>query len=164
MQLDLKKLFESGDRPLEFQHELDLSDLEQWGEKPFGTPVALKGRVVNRAGVVTLTYTADVAYSTKCARCLEELHKSMHMEFTHTVVRSLNQESDDDYIVVEDGILDLDEQATSDISLELPIRVLCTEDCKGLCPVCGVNLNKKTCDCESPKWTPGYRNPFENLL
>ena len=164
MQLDLKKLFESGDQPLVFQYDLDLTDLEQWGEKPFGTPVALKGRVVNRAGIVTLTYSADVAYSTKCARCLEPLQDEMHMEFTHTVVRQLNQESDDDYIVVPNGMLDMDELATDDISLELPIRVVCSEDCKGLCPVCGVNLNKETCDCELPKWTVGHRNPFEDLL
>ncbi len=164
MQLDLKKLFEAADKPLEFEYGLDLSDLEQWGEKPFGTPVALKGRVVNRAGIVTLSYCADVAYSTRCARCLDELHESLHMEFTHTVVRQLNQESDDDYVVVENGVLDMDELATDDISLELPIRVLCSEDCKGLCPVCGVNLNKTTCDCELPKFTPGHRNPFEDLL
>ena len=164
MQLDLKKLFESGDQPLNFQYDLDLTDLEQWGEKPFGTPVALKGRVVNRAGIVTLTYSADVAYSTKCARCLEPIQDAMHMEFTHTVVRQLNQESDDDYIVVPNGLLDMDELATDDISLELPIRVVCSEDFKGLCPVCGVNLNKETCDCEVPTWTPGHRNPFEDLL
>ena len=164
MQLDLKKLFESGDQPLNFQYDLDLTDLEQGGEKPFGTPVALKGRVVNRAGIVTLTYSADVAYSTKCARCLEPIQDAMHMEFTHTVVRQLNQESDDDYIVVPNGLLDMDELATDDISLELPIRVVCSEDCKGLCPVCGVNLNKETCDCEVPTWTPGHRNPFEDLL
>lgn len=164
MQLDLKKLFESGDQPLNFQYDLDLTDLEQWGEKPFGTPVALKGRVVNRAGIVTLTYSAVVAYSTKCARCLEPIQDELHMEFTHTVVRQLNQESDDDYIVIPNGMLDMDELATDDISLELPIRVVCSEDCKGLCPVCGVNLNKETCDCEVPTWTPGHRNPFEDLL
>lgn len=164
MQLDLKKLFESGDQPLEFQYDLDLTDLEQWGEKPFRSPVALCGRVVNRAGIVTLTYTADVAYSTVCARCLEPIRESRHMEFTHTVVRRLNQQNDDDYVVVEDGLLDMDALATADISLDLPIRILCSEDCKGLCPVCGVNLNKTTCDCEEPEWTPGRRNPFKDLL
>ena len=68
MKLDLKKLFESGDQPLEFQYGLDLTDLEQWGEKPFTEPVAISGKVVNRAGIVTLTYTADLTYSTVCAR------------------------------------------------------------------------------------------------
>ena len=164
MQLDLKKLFEGAERLLNFEYELDLCDIEQWGEKPFKSPVAIKGKVVNRAGIVTLEYIADVAYSTKCGRCLDLIQESVHMEFTHTVVRQLNQESDDDYVVVESGVLDMDELATDDISLELPIRVLCSEDCKGLCPVCGVNLNKTTCDCEQPKWTPGHRNPFENLL
>ena len=33
------------------------------------------------------------------------------------------------------------------IVLELPLKALCTEDCRGLCPVCGINLNEKQCSC-----------------
>ena len=46
------------------------------------------------------------------------------------------------------------------LTLELPLRVLCKEDCKGLCPKCGVNLNTGSCSC--PKGT-GKPNPFEAL-
>jgi len=164
MQLDLKKLFESGGERLSFDFELDLRELEQWGEKPFGEPVAIRGTVENRAGVVTLRYSAKGRYCAQCARCLELVQNDLHMEFSHTVVRRLNQDSDDDFVVVEDGLLDLGQLATDDISLELPIRVLCSEDCKGLCPQCGANLNKTTCSCQEPDWTPGSRRPFQDLF
>ena len=44
--------------------------------------------------------------------------------------------------MVKDGLLDLDQLVTSDILLELPIKALCREDCKGLCPQCGLDLNE----------------------
>ena len=63
-----------------------------------------------------------------------------------------------------DRMLELDEPLLEALILDFPTKNLCSEDCKGLCPVCGVNLNKETCDCEMPNWTPGHRNPFEDLL
>lgn len=164
MQLDLKKLFEVGDEPIVFDYTMDMSQVEQWGERPFCKPVAIKGKVVNRAGIVTLTYSADVPFSTNCARCLEPLEQCEHLEFTHTVVRKLNQQDDDDYVVVADGLLNLDTLAQTDIVLELPTRVLCREDCKGLCPVCGVNLNKVQCDCKPEEWVADRIKAFDKLL
>ena len=84
----------------------------------------------NRAGIVTVRYDADYILSASCARCLEPVEQKKHQEFFHTVVRKLNQQEDDDYLVCEDGILDMDTLAQDDILLELPIRMLCSEDCK----------------------------------
>ncbi|MEG1778901.1 MAG: DUF177 domain-containing protein, partial [Oscillospiraceae bacterium] len=61
-----------------------------------------------------------------------------------------NGQDNDEYIVLDDGILDLDELATSDIILELPIKNICSKGCKGLCPYCGANLNEKSCNCKAP--------------
>ena len=54
--------------------------------------------------------------------------------FEHVLARELNDEDNDDFIVVKDGLLDFSQLVTSDILLELPIKALCREDCKGLCP------------------------------
>ena len=88
--------------------ELDLSGVEQWGDRPFKTSIAIKGEVQNRAGIVTVRYDADYILSASCARCLEPVEQKKHQEFFHTVVRKLNQQEDDDYLVCEDGILDMD--------------------------------------------------------
>ncbi|WP_377077376.1 YceD family protein, partial [Ruminococcus bicirculans (ex Wegman et al. 2014)] len=57
-------------------------------------------------------------------------------------------ESDrDDYVVCENNTLDLDELAISDLLLQLPTKILCRDDCKGLCYVCGQDLNEGKCNC-----------------
>lgn len=164
MRLDLKKLFDGAQQTLPFTHELDLGGIELWGEKPFGSPVRLQGRVENRAGIVTVQYRAGFTLSVHCARCAQPLALERELAFAHTVVRRLNQQKDDDYLVVEDGILDLDQLAQDDILLELPIRMLCSPDCKGLCPACGANLNHTRCGCKPEEWTPGSVRAFEHLL
>lgn len=163
MQLDLKKLFDGEDQVLPFAQIMDLSEAEQWGEKPFHTPVAIAGQVQNRAGIVTISYRAEYTLCSRCARCLEPIEEKRRQEFSHTVVRKLNQQEDDDYIVVEDGILDLDALAQDDILLELPIKMLCSEDCKGLCPICGCNLNQKQCGCTPEKWDGRRVKAFDDL-
>lgn len=151
MKIDLKKLFDAGEEKVVIQDTLDLSDMTQWGVKPFVQPVKIEGLVQNRAGVVTLHYTVSLSYQIPCDRCLIPIeHKDQIYQFEHTIVRSLNQDSNDDFVVLSDGILDLDELATSDIILELPIKNICSEGCKGLCPYCGTNLNEKSCDCKAP--------------
>ena len=163
MQLDLKKLFDGAEQTLPFEQTLDLSEIEQWGDHPFGSPVIIRGQAENRAGIVTVRFTADYTLSASCARCLAPVKQEKHQEFFHTIVKQLHQQQDDDYIVCENGVLDLDELAQDDILLELPIRMLCSEDCKGLCPICGCNLNEKQCDCQEPEWNPRRVKAFDNL-
>ena len=76
------------------------------------------------------------------------------MSFTHVLVTELSNEDDDSYLVVEDGLLDIEELVVSDILLALPSKFLCKTDCKGLCPVCGTNLNDSECSCEKKQFDP----------
>ena len=71
------------------------------------------------------------------------------------LVRKLNTDNDE-YVVCEDSQLDLDELVRADLFLELPSKVLCTEDCKGLCGQCGRNLNFDSCECEKNQLTRGF--------
>ena len=50
-------------------------------------------------------------------------------------------------MVCEDNVLELDELVISDLLLQLPTKILCKEDCKGLCFKCGKDLNDGDCDC-----------------
>ncbi|MEG2372051.1 MAG: DUF177 domain-containing protein, partial [Hydrogenoanaerobacterium sp.] len=70
------------------------------------------------------------------------------------LVKQVNDDSNDDFIVVPSLKLDLDELALSDVILELPSKVLCKESCKGLCPICGVNLNEESCTCTQKRIDP----------
>ena len=106
------------------------------------------GRLYNRAGIVSIVYEAQMDYNLMCGRCLERQRRAETYRFEHVLVRQLNEEDNGDFIVVSGNQLDLDDLATSDILLELPSVVYCREDCKGLCPVCGTNLNEKDCGCD----------------
>lgn len=148
MIVDLSKLFNSEGESIQIACELDLSKVERWGKKMFRKPVKITGNAENRAGIVRLNYAADFILDAVCDRCLTSLTRPWNMKFSHIMVLSLNREDNDELIVIPDGRLDLAELATSDILLELPTSIVCDEGCKGLCPICGKNLNTGDCGCE----------------
>ena len=163
MLIDLKKLFDNEGEIIFFSHDLDFSGVTQWGIKPFVTPVNVCGQAENKAGIVTIAYAASFTTEYPCDRCLETVRQDRQMQFSHTAVQKLNQLENDDYLVLPEGILDLDQQVISDILLELPNKVLCSEDCKGLCPHCGTNLNRATCGCQSD-WKDSRFAVLDQLL
>ena len=88
------------------------------------------------------------------------------MNFEHILVHELAGEDEEEFIVCGDYTLDLDELVAMDILLELPTRILCREDCKGLCNVCGQNLNTGSCNCEDTGLDPRMsvvRDLFKNF-
>lgn len=151
MFIALESLLNGGIDQLVLDYSFDFSKEEFDGVFPFTTPVALKGKIINRAGVVTIDAVADFIFEGTCDRCADEakIHYSVPVE--HTIVSELsNEEDSDDYIVVENMKLDIEELTLEDIYLFLPSKILCKEDCKGVCPWCGTNLNEKSCDCKKP--------------
>ena len=148
MILDLRKFFMDEGESLPFAYKLDLSSVELGGVKPFVSLVEVKGLVEDRSGCAELEAEVSFAFSIPCDRCARQIDSKYQYHFSHTLVRSLNQEEDSDaYIQVDNGSLDLDELLRADILLELPTKYLCREDCKGLCAVCGKNLNDGPCNC-----------------
>ncbi len=114
------------------------------------TPAKASGAVENRAGVVTLTADVLLNYEAACDRCLKPIQRSFQKQFTHVLTVSLNDEDNDDFILVEDMRFNLDVLLREDILLSLPTKVLCKSDCKGLCPMCGADLNETACGCKKP--------------
>ena len=156
MKVDLSKLFDNPGESKAFDAELDLSGVKRWGEQLFSEPVKVHGVAENRSGIVSVGYQADFVLDVVCDRCLTPLTRPGHLEFSHIVVLSLNREDNDEYIVIPDGKLDLAELATADILLELPTSIVCDESCKGLCPICGADLNKGDCGCDRSVHDPRF--------
>ena len=63
----------------------------------------------------------------------------------------LQDEDNDEYVIVNNGFLDIDRELVDDLLLEFPAKLLCKEECKGLCLKCGKNLNFGECDCPKKK-------------
>ncbi len=106
------------------------------------------GEVRNNTGIVCLDAAAEYVFSASCDLCAKEFERTGSCKVFHYLVPHLNDEDNDLYIIVEDVILNLDELVREDIFLLFPSRLLCREDCRGLCHICGCDLNEIKCECK----------------
>ena len=148
MILDLEPIFNTEGMVKQFDYELDLSEQELNGSKPFASPVKISGHAGNYTGIVELHATADFTLETACDRCAKPISLPLATKIFHTLVTSLNDETNDELMLVNELRYDLDPLITEDIFLDLPSKLLCSEDCKGVCPRCGKDLNQGSCSCE----------------
>lgn len=154
MRIDLKKLFAGEEKTLCVEDSFSMADETVSGAHPFVSPVHVVARLTGHAGAIQLEADVDYLYRMNCDRCAEETERHYTHRFSHRLVKALNNEENDDYVEVGDEPLELDELLRTDIVLEIPSKFVCSEDCKGLCPVCGMNLNKGTCSCQKHQTDP----------
>ena len=102
---------------------------------------------------MALCARCEIDYQSRCARCLEDVFGTFVLEFNRTVAISgtLQNDQSDEYVVVKNGLLDIDHEMVEDLMLEFPSKLLCKEECAGLCSKCGKNLNFGQCDCPKKK-------------
>ncbi len=135
--------------------KITLNEIAEFGTVTFSggtykfSEVSVKGSIINIGGSLELKATVTGEYETPCARCLKPVMSS----FDADIYEDLTGEDANEELIVKNGNeWNLAELVLSDILLELPMVVLCSEDCKGFCPTCGKNLNSGTCSCESEEW------------
>ena len=129
----------------------------------FAAPVRVVGRVYEKAhgrgkteSYVELAFMVSGDYATHCARCFTELSGHFEASRVYGLTKKLASEDSEDYIEIPDSLLDIGELARTVFYLELPSRVLCKEDCKGLCPHCGADRNVTDCDCDKKQIDPRF--------
>lgn len=145
----------------------DLTDA--WGEDHWNgdtisyvCPVSFSGTYILADETVIVRGVARAVIESRCARCLAPTETSVTAEVEEAFVRDKGQErdADDDQYMYSGHVLELDEAVRTSLLLELPSRVFCKEDCKGLCCQCGANLNINECSCQKDLT---HRNPFSAL-
>lgn len=82
----------------------------------------------------------------ECDRCLRKYLQPISFESTELYAFSETDVTETGYLFPEDGNIDLEPIVREEMLLSVPIKYLCRQDCSGLCPICGVNLNNSTCD------------------
>ncbi|HOD12113.1 MAG TPA: DUF177 domain-containing protein [Candidatus Omnitrophota bacterium] len=99
-------------------------------------PIQLSGRIEKTSAMVRAQINVKTVFRYICGRCLETCDKEFceHLDLHYPV------ESQENYI-------DIGEDVRQEILLGFPDRVVCQDQCKGLCPRCGVNLNQEQCGC-----------------
>lgn len=94
-----------------------------------------------------------------CDRCGGSFQKNLFLDYEETISPSMSEEEELSYNIPK---IKLDDIISSFVLLNFPSKILCKEDCKGLCPNCGTNLNDSSCDCAQNN--VGKNNPFADLL
>ena len=163
MKLDLRPLL-AGDKLLSFEYELSLDiDPEDTTRFLYGvsfpSPMKVVGDITNTAGYMRMSLRTSVDYSAVCARCLAPVSGEFSFDLEKTVaprnlLENLDEDKLDDYAIIEDGFLDMDEPVLCQLEMEVPVRFLCDEDCLGLCQHCGKNLNDGPCNCKKNEIDP----------
>lgn len=149
MKLNLKRFAQEPGAALPFDFELDLSNVEWNGQRPFTSGIYIKGKVRNMAGAMLLNARLDTVLSLVCDRCAQPFEREKTVEYETLLALELeNGESDDIVLLDPDGTLELDELMQEVLLLEMDTKNLCSEDCKGLCPGCGADLNHEPCRCK----------------
>ena len=172
VKLDLRPLL-AGEELLTFDYELPLNvDPEDTSSFLYGvsfpSPMKVKGEITNTSGYMTMTLTVSVDYQAECARCLDKVTGCFSLDLEKTVAtkkqaENLEEKIVDDYCIIEDGFLDIDEPLKEQIEIEFPFRILCKDDCKGLCEKCGKNLNHGECGCVKKEIDPRLA-PLQKIL
>lgn len=148
MLLNVKPILHTPGKRLDFQFELDLSDMEFSGRYPISRPVAVSGEVRNTAGILELTLNARSTLDAVCDRCGKAFAQEKDVPFACMLAEELQNEENDEIVLLEDGMVDVGDLARTAFILDMDTKTLCSEDCKGLCPRCGADLNLGPCSCK----------------
>ncbi len=120
------------------------------------------GTLTDNAGFMRLTLTAKLAYLTECARCLAPVAGQAEIAFERTAVTEGTlteqqlEDNVDEYVVINGAYLDIDTELKEEISMSFPQKILCSEDCPGLCPMCGKKLEGDVCSCGKKETDPRF--------
>ena len=148
MLIDVRPILHIPGKELNFQFELDLSDMEFAGRYPISRPVIVEGVVRNRAELLSLELTAYTTLDAVCDRCGKKFTQEKAVSYSCILAEELQNEEDDEILLLEDGKVDVGELAREAFILDMDTKTLCSEDCKGLCPHCGADLNLGPCSCK----------------
>ena len=146
MRLDLRAIIPNPGSQLPFSCEMETEGLDFPSVKAYKDKPLAVGRVYNEAGVLHLVGTLTAEMTCICDRCGAEFDSEKVTDLDAVLVE---EESEDhpELFVLDGSELDLDDVLSTCFILDMETKFLCREDCKGLCPSCGKNLNEGPCAC-----------------
>lgn len=133
---------------------------EQIDGVSFDSDARVVGQITDNAGYMRLTLKAELTYHGECARCLAPVCGVFSLDFERTVAAEGTltdeqlEELFDEYVILKGSELDVDEPLREELLLGFPSRLLCSEDCPGLCPRCGKPRREGECGCPEKEPDP----------
>ena len=158
--MDVSRALKNPGQAYPFEAAVSIEPLEYLADPLEFGDVQVKGEFLC-AGSDHISLKAEVSAraDTRCSRCLDPVSFPMTAELDAEFDRQPDPE-DPDLYSFEASTIELTDAVRDALLLNMPMRVLCKEDCRGLCPRCGANLNRSTCTCQEGA---EVTNPFSAL-
>ncbi len=134
-------------------------------EGRFASPVKIKATITKMGTDLVLRADIAVLFNVPCSRCLanftEDVESHIDILYERSERLSINEEDVDEaddlvFLDLNAREVEIGPRVVESICLALPFKPLCKDDCLGLCPACGTDLNSGTCNCttevEDPRW------------
>ena len=157
MVLDISPLLRGEVNRINFDYMLTPETLDG---VTFDSDARVTGQITDNAGYMRLQLKAELAYHGECARCLAPVDGVFSLDFERTVVTEGTlsderlEELEDEYVVLDGHELSVDDTLCEELVLSFPQRLLCSEDCEGLCPKCGKPKREGDCGCPTKEIDP----------
>lgn len=157
--LNSLKLAHQQSQDFHFEESGDAQLLDVWGGR-FTQPVVVDGTLERDSQLFKVQGMVRTVIELCCSRCLRPVTYTVNTSFSAVVVDEYRREefvtAEEDVVFYFDGIADLTPLVEEVIVSDIPISILCQEGCKGLCAICGSDLNTGTCGCREdnidPRW------------
>ncbi len=166
MKFDISGIEKTDGSSLQIEYNNLIEDLDSilGHEFLFNAPVEFSGSLTNVGGILKLNGRLKAGYTVGCYRCLKEIRDKLDLLIREEFVNA-GENMDVEAYTYEDGFIELDKVLIDNIILNLPMKQMCSEECKGICPVCGADLNYNECNCRTDAIHPGMealKNFFKN--
>lgn len=150
MILQILDLLSKRERNKQVNYTFNMNELTFEGEVIKSlSPVTVNGMLTVSEDIMTLDVDVTTDLELRCSRCLENFSYPINIKVNEKFTNNKDKAEDDDDIIPVDGDkLDITEIIVNNIISTLPIKRLCSENCKGLCQQCGTNLNTEQCSCD----------------
>ena len=154
MNFDVSKIVKAEGASLKVSVEIDIESIDFGGQVfQFVSPFKVDGTVKNAVGNLYLEADAKAQFKTNCARCLKEITQTLDFEIDESFAQGELDENSV-FLPIVSNTIDLKKVVEDNFCTSVPFVFLCDDECSGLCPVCGHNLNDGACDCESDEIDP----------
>ena len=155
MLLDISDVLKKPDSQIDVNCDVCVDDKEfENALITFDKPLKVCGKVRNFGGVVMLDAKVSGEYNAVCDRCGG--NSVFEIEFDFSEGFSKTPDEDEEIMLLADENINISEAVLRNVFMNLPMKHICSQDCKGICPKCGTNLNEAQCDCEDDSWNPQF--------
>lgn len=119
----------------------------------FVDPIMVEGTFTTSGDLINFQGKIKTTLRLVCSRCLENFNYVLEMDIDEKFSKVIHEE-DNDIVIINSDKVDFSPIIETNLILSLPMKKLCHEECKGLCSVCGTNLNHSDCNCEKSDIDP----------